>query len=70
MEKVQHFLQFLFPDFPAMRIAGIAQNPFLDCVLWLQAAPCGLGLSKGAFRNISGSQEDSPDLAAEVPGRH
>lgn len=53
--------------FPAMRTAGVAHNPFLDCVLWLQAAACGLALSsagggkwpKGAFRNSSGSQEDS-----------
>lgn len=64
--------------FPAMRTAGVAHNPFLDCVLWPQAAAGGLALSsagggkwpKGAFRNSSGSQEDSPDPAAKVLGRH
>lgn len=51
--------------FPAMRIAGVAQHPLQDCVLWLQAAVCGLVLSsagggkwpKGAFSNSSGNQK-------------
>lgn len=78
MGKVQHFLQFLFPGLPAVRIAGVGLNPLLHRVLWLQAAACGLVLSsagqgkrpKGALRNSSGSQEESPDPAAKVFRRH
>lgn len=62
----------------AMRPAGVAHSSFLDCVLRLQAAACGLVLCsagggkwpKGAFRNSSGSQKDSTDPTVKVHRRH
>lgn len=52
--------------FPAMRIAGVAHSPSwlvcCDCSMCLALSSAGGGKQpKGAFRDSSGSLEDSPD---------
>lgn len=68
MENVQHFLQFLFPDLPCHENCWCSPQPLpglcavaAGSVCLLLSSAGGGKWPKGAFRNSSGSLEDSPD---------